>query len=142
MSTCTCGGVSIECPAGCGCFHISGSGTEYVRWCEPATVHLAAFADDSFTGGIVRITTGADGMSRMAINGNALKSSPNMPRYALNTRFEACLDGASVESIALIVGILLGQQVAAPQDRKHELVNDRLDDSLGEIMRRFDLALI
>jgi hypothetical protein len=131
--------VSIECPAGCGCFHISGSASEYVRWCEPATVHLSRNSGDDFKGGVVRTIIGEDGAERMLINAGALQPGPGLPRYSADTHVDVCLDGASKESLALVIGVLLGRKVTAPASQAKEVVNERVGGTLRELMGRFGL---
>lgn len=141
MPTCSCGGQSISCPGGCGCFHLSGSGTDYVRWCEPARVSFDGDRRTLGQGGIVRTTKGADGKERMMINENVMQPGPDAPRHALDARFEGCLDNATRESLALVISALLGKPVSAAPEIAAEAVSDKISGTIGEIIRKFGLAV-
>lgn len=142
MSTCSCGGVTIECPGGCGCLCLSGS-ADCVRWCEPSDPFFLAEdeARAANQGGLVRIVEQADGTQRMTINGQVGSPAADSPRYAPTTPLQGCLHGATLESLALVLSALHTCTVRAPADRAKDTIDESIGGTLEELAERFGLIV-
>ena len=112
MADCSCSGLNISCSGGCGCFCANGDCT---RWCEPAVVEAAFDQQTAREGGIVRTLTASDGSQRIVVN--AMVAGKNLPRYPRGTQLQGCMHGATLESLALVMGIMHGVTVTAPAGR-------------------------
>jgi hypothetical protein len=136
MADCSCSGLSISCSGGCGCFCANGDCT---RWCEPAVVEAAFDQQTAREGGIVRTLTAPDGSQRTVVN--AMVAGKNLPRYPRGTQLQGCMHGATLESLALVMGIMHGVTVTAPAGRAKETVDERVSGTLDEIAGRFGLTV-
>jgi hypothetical protein len=136
MADCSCGGVSISCSGGCGCFCANGDCT---RWCEPVVVEAAFDQQTAREGGIVRTFTAPDGSQRVVVN--AMIAGKDMPLYPRSKQLQGCMHGATLESLALVMGVLHGLTVTPPAGRGKETINERVSGTLDEIARRFGLTV-
>jgi hypothetical protein len=140
MARCSCGGVSISCPSGCGCFCTEPP--DCVRWCEPVVVEPFSDRDAMLApGGIVRTVGAADGSQILYLNAEALKVSADSPAYPAGTRLRGCLHGAKLSSVALVLGALHGVAVSAPADRSALAVDEHVDGTLEEIAAQLGLTV-
>ncbi|TKW75734.1 MAG: hypothetical protein DI543_22195 [Bradyrhizobium icense] len=135
MADCSCGGVSISCPNGCGCFCANGDCT---RWCEPVVVE-AFDRQSAREGGIVRTLKAPDGSPKVVVNSGA--AAKDLPRYPRTTPLKGCLHGATLESVALVMSIMHGVTVTAPASRAKQTVNEEVSGTLEEIAGRFGLTI-
>jgi hypothetical protein len=136
MADCSCGEVSISCPNGCGCFCANGDCT---RWCEPVVVEAAFGQQTAREGGIVRTLTAPDGGQRIVIN--AMVTGKDLPLHRRGTQLQGCMHGATLESLALVMGVLHGVTVTAPADRAKETVDERVSGTLDQIAARYGLTV-
>ncbi len=143
MSTCSCGGVTIECPGGCGCLCASEETGDCVRWCEPADPKFLAedAGEDAAQGGIVRLISQPDGSKRMLINAQVTAADADAPRYDAAAAFSGCLHGATRESLALVLNALHSGSVSAPADQASEPIDETVDGTIAELAERLGLAL-
>jgi len=139
MPRCSCGGVEITCPRGCGCF--CAGGIDCTRWCEPVQVEAAFERQAVSEGGVVRTITSADGTQKLVINSQALSAGGDFPLHAPQTQLRGCMQGATLESMALVLGALHGRTVTAPAARAKETVDERVSGTLEELAARFGLTV-
>ena len=139
MSRCSCGGVDISCPNGCGCF-CAGEG-DCTRWCEPVEVEAAFDIRTIREGGVVRTFTASDGTQRLVLNATATTPNDELPVHKPGTRLQGCMQGASLETIALVLGALHGKSVSVAADRAKQTIDERVSGTLEEIASRFGLTV-
>lgn len=136
MADCSCGGVSISCSGGCGCFCANGDCT---RWCEPVVVEAAFDRQTAREDGIVRTLKGPDGSPKIVVNAGV--AGKDLPRYARDTPLQGCMHGATLESLAFVMSVLHGVTVTAPAGRAKETVDERVSGTLNDIAGRFGLTV-
>jgi hypothetical protein len=144
MSTCSCGGVSIECPQGCGCVCANDDASDCTRWCEPIEIKLPDLIAAA-PGSLVRIIKPAEGTeeagARMLVGNAVLNPGVDDPRYAPTTALSGCLRDVALSSLAAILSALHTCTVSAPADRGGEKVSGSAAGTLEELAERYSLVL-
>jgi len=65
----------------------------------------------------------------------------DLPRHPRGTQLQGCMHGATLDSLALVMGIMHGVTVTAPAGRAKETVDERVSGTLDEIAGRFGLTV-
>ena len=92
-------------------------------------------------GGVTRTFLAPDGTQRLVINAAATEPGQDLPLHQPGTRLQGCMQGASLESIALVLGVLHGKSVTVTADRAKHTVDERVSGTLEEIAARFGLTV-
>ena len=92
-------------------------------------------------GGITRTFVAADGTRTVVINAMAMEPGKELPRHQPGTQLQGCMQGATLESIALVLGVLHGKLVTAPAHLAKRTVDERVNGTLEEIAARFGLTV-
>ncbi len=92
-------------------------------------------------GGVVRTFLAPDGTQSLVINATATEPGGDLPLHQPGTRLQGCMQGASLESIALVLGALHGKSVTVTADRAKHTVDERVNGTLEEIAARFGLTV-
>jgi len=92
-------------------------------------------------GGVVRTITSADGTQKLVINSQALAAGGDFPLFGPQTQLRGCMQGATLESMALVLGTLHGRTVTIDAARAKETVDERVSGTLEELAARFGLTV-